>query len=173
MKILWKSVRICLTYEFLKSRLVFWDRDNHSVALDSGYCRPSGDVISSYSDDLMSRSPSMKVMDKVKGHRSRSYRQFQGHWPRRFRLIMLLAITYVRLWRHRVNHPILISRSKVKVKGHGSRSNLISRQMGITVLVVLWLVRNVPFCDVIGQWPWMTLTYKLLMTLLNTFPSWF
>ena len=113
----WKSIENFLTYGLSKSRLVFWDHDNHSVALDSGYCRPSGDVISSYSDDLMSRSPSMKVMDKVKGHRSRSYRQFQGHWPRRFRLIMLLAITYVRLWRHRVNHPILISRSKVMAQG--------------------------------------------------------
>ena len=82
----WKSAGIFFTYRLSKSRLVFWDRDNHAVALDSRYCRPSGDVTTSYSEDLMARSPHMKVKVKVKGHRSRSYRRFQGHWPQFFRL---------------------------------------------------------------------------------------
>ena len=117
-------------------------------------CSPSGDVTISYSEDLMSRSPSLKVKSKVKGHSSRSYRQFQWHWPQCFLLDNVSWYNVCYVWRHRLGHPISIPRSNDKVKGHVPRSNLMSRPMVGIVLVLLWVVPDMQFCDGKGQWPW-------------------
>ena len=59
--------------------LIFRDRSNCAVA-PAPYFGLSGDVTMLYHSDVILKSPHMKV----KGHRSSSNYQFQGHWTQMF-----------------------------------------------------------------------------------------